>query len=258
MGFVNDYGQGNLIPKPQPFVPFNGKDIPSSSLSTRTANFVRVSKRVPMTYPSLQPPTAEQPPRARDPASRTSAISGKPHKPQTSQFTAPAPPSRPRGDSTSTNRSNQRPDDISAPQGLTQELLVEPPRVATRRSMRESTPLPVPDIRQSGHRDNPPAIPPLLPPDQETGERILFYGAYLDHHGLPLLNDPAYVQWKRCMIIQQRLKRNLISRRGILLLLLRRQTMDGGVESCWTREEGRREDTCSQVISYGYFNFLGN
>jgi hypothetical protein len=35
-------------------------------------------------------------------------------------------------------------------------------------------------------------MPPLPPPDQETGERILFYGTYLDHPAFePSLNVAA-------------------------------------------------------------------
>jgi len=184
--FVSDYGTGNLIPEPRSFVPFNGKDMPSSSSTTpptHPANFIRISNRTAAAYPSLHhAPQAEHLPPPDEPATQVPQANGKTHKRSTCQSSQP---SRSRGNSTSTNRSPPRPSDTTALQAPPPELHHDAAQSKSRRSLRQSTPLPIPGIHQSGQQENPPAMPPLPPSDRGSGERILFYGAYWSLCSLP-------------------------------------------------------------------------
>lgn len=175
MNFVNGCGTGNFIPEARPF---NGKDLPSSSstVPARFANFVRVTKRTTQVYtPSQQVPQTEQPSLADESAARTPEVNGKNHRRSARQSSTPSQNSRSRDNSSSTNNSYQRPSDNNVPQLPAPDSSREVSRTATRRSVRQSTPLPIPGAHQLGDQEIPPAMPPLPPLDQETGERILFY-----------------------------------------------------------------------------------
>lgn len=58
------------------------------------------------------------------------------------------------------------------------------------------------------------------------------------------------------MTIPQLSKRSSIFRRGMLLRLLRHPKMVGGVESCWMKRGGRKDDIYFQVILFVYSRFV--
>ena len=199
MNFVKDYGTGNLIPEPRTFVPFNGKDIPSaaSTVPARPAAFTRVSKRTAAVYPLSQPLQTQQSQQAEqssssDPATRSPEINGKTNKRSTTRQGS-SQHSRSRGNSTATNKSYPRPSDDTVP---SPEPTPDISRTGLRRSLRHSTPLPIPGIHQSGDQETRPAMPPLPPPDQDTGERILFYGACFF-----LVRVAPVTEWLFCFLL---------------------------------------------------------
>lgn len=210
--FVTDYGTGNSISDPPPFIPYDVQDPASTSQSvgaTRPADFTRVSRKVGPTYQSSQQDLREQQTQSEAPHADPVQVNGRAGSPNLA-YIQPRPEAVSQQPSVSnqsppnqqqplqlSSRSDSRddgavptsnwsqpptgPPSMAPPPPPPAEVYVAPPPTVSRppsprRVQRASQPLPIPQLSQR-QQDHPPMpnLPPPAPPSQmDSG--ILFYG----------------------------------------------------------------------------------